>query len=91
MPYSLEYTETAERDLSRLDAGVAQQMCAALTRMAENVEVVRHRALTGPRYRGQFRLRMGRYRAIYELDAPTAASSFFAFNTAAKRTEAKPV
>ena len=68
MPYSLEFTETAERDLSRLDARVAQQMRAALTRMVENVDVVRHRALTGPRYRGQFRLRMGDHRAIYELD-----------------------
>jgi len=40
----------------------------ALARMAENAEAVRHRALTGPRYRGQFRLRMGDHRAIYELD-----------------------
>lgn len=68
MAYSLEYTETAEREMSRLDARVAQQMRAALARMAENVDSVRHRALTGPRYRGQFRLRMGDYRAIYELD-----------------------
>ncbi len=68
MAYSLEFTETAERELSRLDARVAQQMRAALARMAENVEAVRHQALTGPRYRGQFRLRMGDYRAIYELD-----------------------
>ena len=37
--------------------------------MAENAERVRHHALTGPpRYRGQFRLRMGDYRAIYEID-----------------------
>ena len=40
----------------------------ALIHMAENAEVVRHRALTGPRHRGQFRLRMGDYRAIYEID-----------------------
>lgn len=38
MPYSLEYTETAERDLSRLDARAAQQMRDALDRMAENAE-----------------------------------------------------
>ena len=91
MPYSLELEPSASSDLSTLDPRVAQQMRAALTRMAENAEAVHHRALTGSRYRGQFRLRMGHYRAIYELDAPTAASSFFAFNTAAKRTEAKPV
>ena len=68
MAYSLEFTETAERELSRLDARVAQQMRAALTRMAENTDAVRHQALTGPRYRGKFRLRMGDYRAIYEID-----------------------
>ena len=68
MAYSLEYTETAERDLSRLDARVAEQMRTALTRVAERADTVRHRALTGPRYRGQYRLRMGDYRAIYELD-----------------------
>ncbi len=68
MPYSLEFTETAERDLSRLDARPAQQVRIALARMAENVDAVRHRALTGPHHRGRFRLRMGDYRAIYELD-----------------------
>ena len=68
MAYSLEFTETADRELSRLDARVAQQMRRALARMAENADAVRHHALTGPRYRGQFRLRMGDYRAIYEID-----------------------
>ena len=43
-------------------------MRTALIRTAENAEVVRHHALTGPRHRGQFRLRMGDYRAIYEID-----------------------
>ena len=68
MAYSLEYTAIAERDLSRLDARVAEQMRSALTRMAESGDTVRHQALTGPHYRGQYRLRMGDYRAIYELD-----------------------
>ena len=68
MPYSLEFTETAQRDLSRLDARPAQQVRDALDRMAENAEAVRHQALTGPRRRGQFRLRMGDYRATYRID-----------------------
>ena len=68
MTYSLEFESRASRDLSRLDSRVAQRVRAALTRMAENADAVRHRALTGPRYRGLFRLRMGDYRAIYEID-----------------------
>ena len=68
MAYSLEFEARARRDLSRLDAKVAHQVRAALARMTENADAVRHRALTGPTYRGQFRLRMGDYRAIYELD-----------------------
>ena len=67
MPYSLEYTDAAESDLSLLDARAAQQIRAALERMAENAEVVRHVALTGP-LSGQFRLRTRRYRSIYLLD-----------------------
>ena len=43
-------------------------MNTALTRMAERGDSVRHRALTGPFFRGQYRLRMGDYRAIYEID-----------------------
>ena len=68
MPYSLEFEVRASRDLSRLDTRAAQQMRDALVRTAENAEAVRHRALTGPGHRGQFRLRMGDYRAIYEID-----------------------
>ena len=70
MPYSLVFEPRASRDLSRLDARVAQQMRTALVRTAENAETMRHRALTGPQHRGQFRLRMGDYRAIYEIDRP---------------------
>ena len=68
MPYSLEFETRASSDLSQLDVRAAQQMRAALARMAENAEEVNHHALTGPRHRGQFRLRMGDYRAIYEID-----------------------
>ncbi len=67
MPYSLEFTHTAEADLSRLDAGIARRVRNAIDRMAENADAVRHTALTGS-YRGQFRLRVGNYRVLYRIN-----------------------
>ena len=67
MPYSLEYTDTAESDLSRLDPGITRRILTAIHRMVENAGVVRHRQLTGP-YSGQYRLRAGDYRVLYQID-----------------------
>ena len=67
VPYSLEFTDTAETDLSRLDAGIARRIQAVIDRMAENAEAVRHRRLTGP-YSGQYWLRAGDYRVLYQID-----------------------
>ena len=67
MAYALETTTRAERELARLDPTVSESVRRSLERLAENAETVRHRALTG-RLRGQFRLRVGRYRVLYELD-----------------------
>ncbi len=66
MPYSLEFEERARRDLSRLDAQMEQQVLSKLNDLAEMAGTARHHALTG-QYRGQFRLRVGDYRARYEL------------------------
>ena len=67
MPYSLEYMYKAERALARLDPQVARSIRQKLNRLAENAEALPHEALTG-RYRGSFRIRIGDYRAIYDLD-----------------------
>ena len=67
MPYSLEFEERARRDLSRLDAQMEQQVLSKLSDLAGMAGTVQHHALTG-QYRGQFRLRVGDYRARYELD-----------------------
>ena len=55
MIYSVELTDRAEDDLSRLDQTVAQRVERRLRR------------LTG-RHAGKFRLRIGDYRALYWLD-----------------------
>ena len=67
MTYRVEFTDTAEDDLSRLDRTVAQQVLDKLRWLADNAESVRHKALTA-QLKGAFVLRMGNYRAIYSCD-----------------------
>ena len=64
MTYRVEFTDTAEDDLSRLDSNVAQQVLDKLRWLADNAESVRHKALT-VQFKGAFGLRVGDYRAIY--------------------------
>ena len=64
MTYGVEFTRTAERDLSRLDKTVAQQVLDKLRWLADSAETVSHKALTA-QLRGAFSLRIGAYRAIY--------------------------
>lgn len=64
MKYEVEFTRTAERDLSRLDKTVAQQALDKLSWLADNADFVTHKALTA-RFRNAFSLRIGDYRAIY--------------------------
>ena len=67
MPYPAEFTATAVNDFSRLDPSIAQRVRSAINRLAENAESIRHRSLAGP-YRSQFRLRVGDYRVLYQID-----------------------
>ena len=67
MTCEVEFTETAEDDLSKLDRTVAQRALDRLHWLADNVESVRHKALSA-RFKGTFSLRIGNYRAIYTLD-----------------------
>ena len=65
--YSLELSDEAIDDLARLDATATQLIINRLTWLAENAELVNHRALTG-RWDGLYRLRAGAYRALYTID-----------------------
>jgi mRNA interferase RelE/StbE len=65
--YRVEFTRTAERDLSRLDKTVAQQVLDKLRWLAGNADSVRHKVLTA-HLRDAFSLRIGDYRAIYGRD-----------------------
>jgi len=65
-PYQLRLTDAAERQLERLDKTVAKQIMRKLLKWAERAEAVQHEALTG-QWSGLFRVRIGDYRAIYDL------------------------
>ena len=67
MTYRLELTKGAEDDLAKLDRTIAEQVLDRLRWLANNAELVRHRALSGP-WRGSFGLRIGDFRAIYRYD-----------------------
>ena len=67
MTYRVEFTNTAEDDLSKLDRTIAQQALGRLSWLADNAESVQHRTLSGP-WSGVFRLRIGDFRAIYSFD-----------------------
>lgn len=53
MTYRVEFTDTAEDDLSRLDSTVAQRVLDRLRWLADNAESVRHKVLTG-QFKGAF-------------------------------------
>ena len=67
MSYDVEFSRRAQSDLSGLDRGVEQRVRNRINEMAASAQTWQHQALTG-QFRGQFRLRVGSYRARYELD-----------------------
>ena len=66
MTYRVEFDEKAKNDLDRLDATVAQQVIDKLSWFSDNAATVRHKALKH-QWTGAFSLRVGNYRALYEL------------------------
>ena len=67
MTYNVEFSSRAEADLSDLDTPIERRVRRRIYEMAASAQTCQHQALTG-QYRGLFRLRVGAYRARYELD-----------------------
>lgn len=65
--YRVEFTAGAERDLSRLDAPIAQRVLKRVRWLAENFELIRPEPLSGE-WKGVFKLRAGDYRVLYTYD-----------------------
>ena len=67
MSYAVERNRRADAEFSRLDRTIAGRVERKIAEMAASAEIWQHIALTG-QYRGQYRLRVGSYRVVYELD-----------------------
>ena len=65
--YQIEFTETAETDIRRLDKAVAQRVLKRLRWLAENFDFITPEVLRGP-WEGVWKFRLGDYRILYTCD-----------------------
>ena len=65
-PYSLHFAERALGELEQLDASVSGRIIKRIQWLAENFDKLRPQPLTG-QFSGLFKVRIGDYRAIYEV------------------------
>jgi mRNA interferase RelE/StbE len=66
MPYRVEFKPEAVDDLRHLDKAVAQRIFRRLKWLSKNFDVLAQEALVAE-FKGLFKLRVGRYRIIYEI------------------------
>jgi len=62
--YQIDFTSSAESDLARLDAQIAQRVLNKLRWLAENFDVIKPEPLAG-QWQGAYKLRVGDYRVLY--------------------------
>ena len=65
--YHVEFTPTAEFDLTSLDGAVAQRVLRKLRWLSENIELIRPETLAGY-WQGVSKLRVGNYRVLYTVN-----------------------
>jgi mRNA interferase RelE/StbE len=68
--YQLRYTTEAAENLSDLDKSVARRIINKLEWLAENAKEYSHESLSS-NWAGYYRIRVGDYRVIYQLDPET--------------------
>jgi mRNA interferase RelE/StbE len=64
--YRVRLLDAATRELAKLDKSVARRIVERVNWLAENLESVQPKALTGE-FEGLFKFRVGDYRVVYEL------------------------
>jgi mRNA interferase RelE/StbE len=67
MTFQIELTNSALKELSRLDKIIAQQIITKTRWLSENIDMTSLSALTAD-FNGLFKLRVGNYRIIYSIN-----------------------
>jgi mRNA interferase RelE/StbE len=67
--YELAFHPDAAEDFKALDKTTRQRAMDRLYWLLEHVEEIRHKPLTA-QWAGMYRLRVGDYRVVYEIDRP---------------------
>ncbi len=65
--YTVRFTPTAAKSIKRLPKEVQSRVKLKLNWLKENADIIKHIPLKGP-FKGFYKLRMGNYRIIYEID-----------------------
>lgn len=73
--YSVRILKPASRELARLDKGIALRVVDRIRWLAENLDEIKPKALTGE-LSGLYKLREGDYRIIYEIIHKEKSSLF---------------
>ncbi len=68
--FKVYFSLEAEISLGRLDKQMAQRTLDRIKWLSQHIEDVKHKALTG-NLRGIFKLRVGDYRVLYEVNYKT--------------------
>jgi mRNA interferase RelE/StbE len=66
-PYVIGFKKAALDSLKGIDRSAAENILKKLLQLARNADNVQHNALTG-QWKGYYKLRMGDYRIIYQLE-----------------------
>ena len=72
---NIEWTESAIRDLKKLDKPIVLRILAKITWFSSNSERVIPEPLAGG-FRGTFKLRVGDWRVVYALEGKTVVIQF---------------
>ena len=65
--YELAFYPGVEKDLRKLDRPTGERILSKIHWLCEHVELIRHEPLTA-QWAGLYKLRVGDYRVVYELD-----------------------
>ena len=86
MPWAVELSAGAEKDLNRLPRDRQARLAYAIDEMEANPLAGDVKALKGPEWKGRYRKRVGPYRIIFSLDHKVKAIAISAILIRSEKT-----